>query len=100
MSVATAYDAVPAPLRAEGVSGADLRAVNVSAWFGAHKVLERVSLDDAGGDGHRADRPVGLRQVDVPAHPQPDARDGAVGAQLAGEVLLERRGHLRARATG
>jgi phosphate transport system ATP-binding protein len=44
VSVATAYDAVPVPLRSGRESGADLQAVNVSAWFGAHKVLERVSL--------------------------------------------------------
>ena len=30
-----------------------------------------------GGPGHRADRPVGLRQVDVPADAQPHARAGA-----------------------
>jgi hypothetical protein len=32
---------------------------------------------DGGRPGHRADRAVRVRQVDVPAHPQPDARDGA-----------------------
>ena len=33
--------------------------------------------DHAGRRDHRADRAVRLRQVDVPAHPQPDARAGA-----------------------
>ena len=32
---------------------------DVSAWFGSHKVLERVSLSMEAGQGHRADRPVG-----------------------------------------
>ena len=43
--------------------------------------------DGAGGrdpvgparEGHRADRPVGVRQVDLPAHPQSHARIGAGG---------------------
>ena len=34
---------------------------------------------DAGGDGDGVDRSVGLREVDVPADPEPDARVGAVG---------------------
>ena len=59
-----------------GTTAASLEAVDVSAWFGDHKVLERVSLRWA-RTGHRADRPVGLRQVDVPADPQPHARAGA-----------------------
>ena len=56
---------------------AELDARDISAWFGDHQVLDRVSLTMAAGRGHRADRTVGLRQVDVPAHPQPDARAGA-----------------------
>ena len=47
---------------------------DVSAWFGDHKVLERVTLEMKAEPGHRADRSVGLRQVDVPADPQPHAR--------------------------
>ena len=39
-----------------------------------HKVLERVSLEMARERGHRADRTVRLRQVDVPADPQSHAR--------------------------
>ena len=47
---------------------------NVSAWFGDHKVLDRVTLEMQAEPGHRAHRSVGLRQVDVPADPQPHAR--------------------------
>ena len=38
--------------------------------------------------GHRPHRPVGVRQVDLPPHPQPDARGGP-RAQLAGTVKLD-----------
>ena len=80
-------------------SGASMRAENVSAWFGDHKVLERVSLDMPADRGHRADRPVGLRQVDVPAHPQPDARARARrGARR--EVALDGDRHLPRRTSG
>ena len=49
------------------------------------------------GDG--ADRAVGLRQVDVPAHPQPDARAGARRrARRRGPA--RRPGHLRPRSAG
>ena len=58
---------------------AALEARSISAWFGDHKVLDRVSLHDAGRTGDRADRAVRLRQVDLPAHPQPDARADPVG---------------------
>ena len=82
----------PAPAAATALAGLDARAI--SAWFGTHHVLDRVSLDDAGGRGDRADRPVGLRQVDVPADPQPDARDDPVG--VAGRRgAARRRRHLR-----
>ena len=67
---------------------AGLEARQVSAWFGKHKVLERVSLEMPPGTRDRADRPVRLRQVDVPADPQPDARDDPRRGSSAGEVLL------------
>ncbi len=66
-------DARPA---ADGTPLLGLEARNISAWFGDHKVLERVVAAHGAGQGDRADRPVRLRQVDVPAHPQPDARAG------------------------
>ena len=53
---------------------ATLEARDACAWFGDHLVLEGVDLADAGRRGHRAHRAVGLRQVDVPAAPQPHAR--------------------------
>ena len=75
----------------------DARRADVSAWFGDHKVLERVSLDMRAEHGDRADRPVGLRQVDVPADPQPDARAGA--GRVAGRHGRARRHrHLPVRA--
>ena len=40
----------------------------------SHKVLEQVSLRMQAKRGDRADRAVGLRQVDVPADPEPHAR--------------------------
>ncbi len=52
---------------------AGLEARAVSAWFGSHKVLDRVSLDDASRWGDRADRSVRLWQVDVPADHEPHA---------------------------
>ena len=73
---------------------AKLEARDISAWFGDHKVLDRVSLHDATRRGHRAHRPVRLRQVHVPAHPQPDARADAVGlARRRGAARRQR--HLR-----
>ena len=47
----------------------------LSAWFGKRKVLERCSLLMEPASGHRPDRAVWLWQVDIPADPQPDARD-------------------------
>ncbi len=57
-----------------GARAAMLTARQVSAWFGEHKVLDRVTLDDAAESGHRAHRSVRLREVDVPADPEPHAR--------------------------
>ena len=52
-----------------------LTAQSISAWFGDHKVLDRVSLTMDAGHGHRADRTIRLRQIHLPADPEPDARD-------------------------
>ena len=67
---------------------ATLETKALSAWFGKHKVLERCTLAHGAAPGDRADRAVGLRQVDVPADPQPDARADPRRA-LAGEVVLD-----------
>ena len=53
--------------------------------------------DHAGRRDHRADRSVRLRQVDLPADPQPDARAGAVG-RAGRRGAARRRGHLRPRS--
>ena len=49
---------------------------------------------DAGQVGHRADRPIRVRQVDLPADPQPDARAGA-GRDARRRGAARRRRHLR-----
>ena len=49
---------------------------------------------DGGRPGDRAHRALRLRQVDVLAHPQPDARAGA-GRGPGGPGAARRRGHLR-----
>jgi phosphate transport system ATP-binding protein len=72
------------------VSGAALQAVNVSAWFGAHKVLERVSLLMPPGIVTALIGPSGcgkstfLRILNRMHETVP-------GAQLGGEVLLDGR---------
>jgi phosphate transport system ATP-binding protein len=69
-------------------SGAALQAVNVSAWFGSHKVLERVSLLMSPGIVTALIGPSGcgkstfLRILNRMHETVP-------GAQLAGEVLLD-----------
>ena len=60
---------------------ATLEARDITAWFGTAQGARPGLADHAGRRDHRPDRPVGLRQVDVPADPQPDARAGAVGAR-------------------
>ena len=73
---------------------ATLEARDITAWFGDHMVLDQVLADHAGRRGDRADRAVRLRQVDVPAHPQPDAPAGP--QRLAGRRGAARRGgHLQ-----
>ena len=67
---------------------------------GHHRVVRAAQgprpglADHAGRRHHRADRPVGLREVDVPADPQPDARAGALG-RAGRRGAARRRGHLR-----
>ena len=73
-SSAAMVTAQSAPGQPAGHLPSDLDATNVSAWFGSNKVLERISLDHGAGQGHCADRAVRLREVDVPAHLEPDAR--------------------------
>ena len=59
------------------VAGLDAR--SVSAWFGTHQVLDRVSLSMPAGQVTALIGPVRLWQVDVPSDPQPHARDDPVG---------------------
>jgi len=76
------FEGIPA------VNGAGLQAVNVSAWFGTHKVLERVSLMMPPGIVTALIGPSGcgkstfLRILNRMHETVP-------GAQLAGEVLLD-----------
>ena len=65
-----------------------------------HRLLRRLQgdrehqPDRRAEDGHRPDRPVRLRQVDLPAVDQPDAR-GAAGRPGRGQPDHRRPGHLR-----
>ena len=84
-----------ADLASRGRAGpATLEAVALSAWFGKRKVLERCSLHDGRAARDGADRPVGLRQVDVPAHPEPHARGHPRRADRRSRRARRRR-HLR-----
>ena len=53
-----------------------LEARNISAWFGEPQGARAGLAHHGTGHRHRAHRAVRLRQVHVPAHPQPHARDG------------------------
>ena len=91
--------AQPSPGQAPGHLPSRMDATNVSAWFGSNKVLERISLSMEAGQGHGADRPVRLWEVDVPADPEPDARARAHGSPFRiGQA--GRCGHLRANVAG
>ena len=50
----------------------DVKDVNI--YYGSFKAVEDVSMTDRAALRDRLHRPVGLRQVDLPAHAQPDAR--------------------------
>ena len=52
----------------------------LTAMYGKFTAVKGVSLAFVGQPGARADRAVGLRQVDLPPHPQPDARAVATTA--------------------
>ena len=63
--------------------------------YGKFTAVKGVSLAFAAEPGARPDRALGLRQVHLPPHPQPDAR--AVGGRLDHRPgAARRRGHLRA----
>ena len=65
---------VQAPLPVAPQQLATLEARDITAWFGDHQVLDRVSLTMEAGQVTALIGPSRLRQVDVPAHPEPDAR--------------------------
>ena len=71
----------------------------VHAWFSGRLVLESVDLrmDAVVGDG--AHRSVGLRQVDLPADPEPHARGRSRGP-AGRHGRARRRRHLRAGPAG
>ena len=71
----------------------DARDVNVS--YGDKLAVRDVSLTMGKQRDHRADRPVGLRQVDVPALPEPDERPDPRRARVEGDDHLPRAGPLR-----
>ncbi len=73
----------------------EVRDLNV--YYSDFLAVEGVSHDHRAPQRHRLHRPVGLRQVDVPAHPQPHAR-GHPGRPRRGRGAARRRRPLR-RAT-
>ena len=74
----------------------DFVAEGVSAWFGDHKVLERVSLA-CRRPGDRPHRAVGLRQVDLSARSSTGCTSRA-RRRARRRGVPRRRGHLRRRA--
>ena len=60
----------------------------LTALYGKFAAVKNVSLTFA-NNGERPDRPVGLRQVHLPPHHQPDARADRAGAGSPGRVLLD-----------
>ena len=84
---------------AVGGGAGEIDAEGVCAWFSGRLVLERVDPDHGAVQGDRADRSLGLREVDLPPHPQPDARGRP--RRPAGRLGQARRGgHLRRRPAG
>ena len=62
-------------IRAAPTHDQDAAASDVNVFYGEKQALyRRRSIDIRENDGHGAHRPVGLRQVDVPALPQPHER--------------------------
>ena len=45
-----------------------MTARDVNVFYGDKKAIDDVSIDIATRERHRLHRPVGLRQVDLPAH--------------------------------
>ncbi len=60
--------------RVTGRRRQDRRRATSSVYYGAKQALKHVDLDIRPRAGDGADRPVRLRQVDLPALPQPDER--------------------------
>ena len=58
-----------------------MRARDVSVFYGDKQAIERRLDRHPRRACHRLHRPVGLRQVDLPAQPQPDERHHPVGAR-------------------
>ena len=85
-------------LRVDGVTAAELEAKGVHAWFGERMVLQDINLvmERRGHGPHRTFR---VRQVNLPADPEPDARDRPLS--LAGGTGGARRGrYLRPEPAG
>ena len=72
----------------------EIDAEGVCAWFSGRLVLELGQPADGALEGDGADRPLGMREVDLPAHPQPDAR-GRPRCPAGRHGEARRPGHLR-----
>jgi phosphate transport system ATP-binding protein len=60
----------------------------VSVFYGDKQALFDVNLDMSARTGHRVDRPVRLRQVHLPALPQPDERHHPI-CRVTGDITLD-----------
>ncbi len=69
---------------------------NVSVFYGSFLAVRDISITMPEEPHHRDDRPIGVRQVDLPAVPQPDERHDPRRPRR-GRVLFRRRRHLRPR---
>ena len=69
---------------------------DVTVSYGGNPAVAEVSMRRHQQRDHRADRPLGLRQVDPDPLPQPDERPDPLGARR-GPGALPRRGPLRRR---
>ena len=75
-----------------------MEARDLNVFYGDFHAVHDVNLDVRQERDHRADRPVGLRQVDRAALPEPDERPGRRRPRR-GQGDLPRPEHLRARAS-
>ena len=62
---------------------------DLNVWYGNFLALKNINHRDPCEGHHGADRPVGLRQVHVPAQHQPDERSDTVACRTTGEIWID-----------